>query len=202
MERGIVPSLPPTSGSGPGYPLREALALIARGGETAFRPGDRVRWSGGKTGTVLSEPRQCDYARGDPFTGVGVEVMPDKSIYGAGATLVYLATLTRLDGPEAVVVVDLDDEETLKEIVRADRSRGVETVDHAALRLEKQIVNIVRRAAELNPALPRLGSRITVGQAMEVLEAAGQLPGIPQVVLEKVWGMEVNLLVIATEKSD
>jgi hypothetical protein len=52
----------------------------------SFRHGDRVRWSG-KTGTVLSEPRQCDYARGDPFTGVGVEVMPDKSIYGAGATL-------------------------------------------------------------------------------------------------------------------
>jgi hypothetical protein len=168
----------------------------------SFRPGDRVRWSGGKTGTVLSEPRQCDYARGDPFTGIGVEVMPDKSIYGAGATLVYVATLTRLDGPEAVVVVDLDDEETLKEIVRADPSRGVETVDHAALRLEKQIVHIVRRAAELKPALPRLGSRVTVGQAMEVLEAAGQLPGIPQVVLEKVWGMEANLLVIATEKSD
>jgi hypothetical protein len=128
--------------------------------------------------------------------------MPDKSIYGAGATLVYVATLTRLDAPEAVVVVDLDDEESLKEIVRADPSRGVQTIDHAALRLERQIVHVVGRAAELNPVLPRLGSRITVGQAVEVLEAAGQLPGIPQVILEKVWGMEVNLLVIATENSD
>ena len=109
---------------GPGYPLRGALALIARGGEVSFRPGDRVRWSGGKTGTVLSEPRRCDYARGDPFTGVGVEVMPDKSIYGAGATLVHVATLTRLDGPEAVVVVGLDDEEKLEEIARADPLRG------------------------------------------------------------------------------
>ena len=92
----------------------------------SFRPGDRVRWSG-KTGTVLSEPRQCDYARGargDPFTVVGVEVMPDKLIYGAGATLVHVATLTRLDGPEAVVVVDLDDEEKLEEIARADPLRG------------------------------------------------------------------------------
>lgn len=44
----------------------------------AFKPGDRVRWSGDKTGTVLSAPRQCSDARGDPFTGVGVEVMPDK----------------------------------------------------------------------------------------------------------------------------
>jgi hypothetical protein len=89
----------------------------------AWVRGDRVRWSG-KTGTVLSEPRQCDYARGDPFTGVGVEVKPDKSIYGAGATLVHVATLTRLDGPEAVVVVDLDDEEKLEEIARADPLRG------------------------------------------------------------------------------
>lgn len=89
----------------------------------AWVRGDKVRWSG-KTGTVLSEPRQCDYARGDPFTGVGVEVMPDKSIYSAGATLLQVATLTRLDGPEAVVVVDLDDEEKLEELARADPLRG------------------------------------------------------------------------------
>jgi hypothetical protein len=152
---------------GPGHPLRGAPApycersLITRGGEMSFRHGDRVRWSG-KTGTVLSEPRQCDYARGDPFTGVGVEVMPDKSIYGAGATLVHVATLTRLDGPEAVVVVDLDDEEKLEEIARADPLRGVETVEHAALRLQKQIIHVVRRAAELDPAFRCLGSRVTI----------------------------------------
>jgi hypothetical protein len=119
----------------------------------SFRHGDRVRWSG-KTGTVLSEPRQCDYARGDPFTGVGVEVMPDKSIYGAGATLVHVANLTRLDVLEPVVVVDLDDEEKLEEIARADPLRGVETVEHAALRLQKRIIHVVRRAAELDPACP------------------------------------------------
>ena len=122
----------------------------------AWVRGDRVRWSG-KTGTVLSKPRQCDYARGargDPFTVVGVEVMPDKSIYGAGATLVHVATLTRLDGPEAVVVVVLDDEEKLEEIARADPLRGVETVEHAALRLQNRIIHVVRRAAELDPACP------------------------------------------------
>jgi hypothetical protein len=155
---------------GPGHPLRGAPApycersLITRGGEMSFRPGDRVRWSG-KTGTVLSEPRQYDYARGargDPFTVVGVEVMPDKSIYGAGATLVHVATLTRLDGPEAVVVVVLDHEEKLEEIARADPLRGVETVEHAALRLQKQIIQVIRRATELGPAFRCLGSRVTI----------------------------------------
>src|SRR5919107_5676510 len=127
----------------------------------AWVRGDRVRWSG-KTGTVLSEPRQGDYARGDPFTGVGVEVMPDKSIYGAGATLVHVATLTRLDGPEAVVVVVLGHEEKLEEIARADPLRGVETVEHAALRLQKQIIQVIRRATELGPAFRCLGSRVTI----------------------------------------
>lgn len=167
-----------------------------------FKPGDRVRWSDGKTGTVLSEPRRCDYARGDPFTGVGVEVMPDKSMYGAGATLVYVATLTRLDGPEAVVVVDLAGEKTLEKIVRANPLRGVETVEDAARRLQKQIIHVVKRAAELDPAFRSLGSRVAVGHAVEVLEASGQLPGISQEVLEELWSMEVNLLVIDTERPE
>ena len=145
---------------------------------------------------------QCDYARGDPFTGVGVEVIPDKSMYGSVATLVHVAILTRLGGPEVVVVVDLDDEETLEEIVRADPLRGVETVEHAALRLQKQIIHVVRCAAELDPAFRRLGSRVAVGQAVEVLKASGQLPGIPQEVLGELWGMEVNLLVIDPEKPE
>jgi hypothetical protein len=50
--------------------------------------------------------------------------MPDKSTYGAGATLVHVAILTRLGGPEVVVVVDLDDEETLEEIVRVETPYG------------------------------------------------------------------------------
>ena len=165
----------------------------------SFRPGDRVQWSGDKIGTVLSEPRQCDHRRGDPFTGVGVEVMPDKSLYGASATLVHLATLTRLDKPEAVVVVDLDDEETLEEIVRADPLRGRESVESAARRLQKQIIRVVERAAELDPAFRRLGSRVAVGQAVEVLEASRELPGIRQEVLEELWDMEVNLLVSDSE---
>jgi hypothetical protein len=164
-----------------------------------FRPGDRVRWSGDKIGTVLSEPRQCDHRRADPFTGVGVEVMPDKSLYGASATLVHLATLTRLDKPEAVVIVDLDDEETLEEIVRADPLRGRESVESAARRLQKQIIRVVERAAELEPAFQRQGSRVAVGQAVQVLESSGELPGIPQEVLEELWGMEVNLLLIDSE---
>ena len=170
------------------------LGTLARGEKIAFKPGDRVRWSGDKTGTVLSAPRQCSDARGDPFTGVGVEVMPDKSIYGAGAALVHVATLSRLDGPPVVVVVDLDDEETLEQIVSADPLRGAESVDHAAQRLQKQIMHVVGRAAELDPAFGSLGSRVTVGQAVEVLEASGQLPGIRLEVLDKVWNMEVNLL--------
>src|SRR3712207_3709845 len=165
----------------------------------SFRPGDRVQWSGDKTGTVLSEPRQCNYARGDPFTGVGVEVMPDKSLYGASATLVHLATLTRLDKPEALVIVDLDYEETLEEIVRADPLRGRESVESAARRLQKQIIRVVERAAELEPAFQRRGSRVAVGQAVQVLESSGELPGIPQEVLEELWGMEVNLLLIDSE---
>ena len=165
----------------------------------SFRPGDRVRWSGDKTGTVLSKPRQCNYARGDPFTGVGVEVMPDKPVYGASATLVHVATLTRLDKPEAVVVVDLDDEETLEEIVRADPLRGQESVESAARRLQKQIIRVVERAAELDPAFRRMGSHVAVGQAVQVLEASGQLPGIRQEVLEELWDMEVNLLVSDSE---
>ena len=36
----------------------------------SFKPGDRVRWSDGKTGTVLSEPRRCDYARGARLLGL------------------------------------------------------------------------------------------------------------------------------------
>ncbi len=165
----------------------------------SFRPGDRVQWSGDKTGTVLSEPRQCNYARGDPFTGVGVEVMLDKSVYGASAILVHVATLTRLDKTDAVVVVDLDDEETLEEIVRADPLRGRESVESAARRLQKQIIRVVERAAELDLAFRCLGSRVAVGQAVEILEATGELPGIRQEVLEELWSMEVNLLVMDSE---
>ena len=55
-------------------------------------------------------------------------------------------------------------------------------------------MHVVGRAAELDPAFGSLGSRVTVGQAVEVLEASGQLPGIRLEVLDKVWNMEVNLL--------
>ena len=131
----------------------------------AWVRGDRVRWSG-KTGTVLSEPRQCDYARGDPFTGVGVEVMPDKSIYGAGATLVHVATLTRLDGPEARARGGGCRRPGRRGKTGGDSESGsppgVETVEHAALRLQKQIIHVVRRAAELDPAFRCLGSRVTI----------------------------------------
>jgi hypothetical protein len=120
--------------------------------------------------------------------------MPDKSIYGAGAALVHVAMLSRLDSPPVVVVVDLDDEETLEQIVSADPLRGAESVDHAAQRLQKQIMHVVGRAAELDPAFRSRGSRVSVGQAVEVLEASGQLPGIRLEVLDKVWNMEVNLL--------
>ena len=123
-------------------------------------------------------------------------------MYGAGATLVYVATLTRLDGPEAVVVVDLAGEKTLEKIVRANPLRGVETVEDAARRLQKQIIYVVKRAAELDPAFRSLGSRVAVGHAVEVLEASGQLPGISQEVLEELWSMEVNLLVIDTERPE
>ena len=78
----------------------------------------------------------------------------------------------------------------------------METVEHAALRLQKQIIHVVERAAELDPAFRRLGSRVAVGQAVEVLKASRQLPGITQEVLEEVWGMEVNLLVIDPEKPE
>jgi hypothetical protein len=47
-----------------------------------------------------------------------------------------------------------------------------------------------------------LGSRVTVGHAVEVLEASGQLPGISQEVLEELWSMEVNLLVMDTERPE
>ena len=48
-----------------------------------FKPGDRVRYPTGKTGTVLSAPKQYDRAFGDPFSGLGVEVRLDP-MYGSG----------------------------------------------------------------------------------------------------------------------
>ena len=86
--------------------------------------------------------------------------------------------------------------------MRADPLRGVETVEHAARRLQKQIIHVVKRAAELDHAFRSLGSRVTVGKAVEALEASGQLPGISQEVLEDLWNMEVNLLVSDIERPE
>jgi hypothetical protein len=164
-----------------------------------FRPGDRVQWGDGKMGTVGSEPRECDPSWGDPFTGVGVEVLPDEATFGTGVIL-NIATLKRLDGPEVVVMVDLGAEETLEEIVEADPQRGVEPVEHAASRLQKQIMHVVKRAVELEPNFRvHQESRVTVGQATEVLKACGQVPGIGEGVLEQLRDMEVNILVVDPE---
>ena len=43
----------------------------------AFKPGDKVRSYDGKTGTVVSQPRRCDVAQGDAFSGVAVDVLLD-----------------------------------------------------------------------------------------------------------------------------
>jgi hypothetical protein len=119
--------------------------LLSRGGEMAFRPGDRVQWGDGKAGTVVSKPRQYDLMCGDSFTGVAVEVLPDESTFSINVTLLYVATLTRLKGPRTVVMVNLDDEEALEEIMRADPLRGVNSVDRAAWGLQR--TNHARRQA-------------------------------------------------------
>jgi hypothetical protein len=139
----------------------------------AFEPGDRVRSYDGKTGTVVSEPRRYDFAQGDAFSGVAVDVQLDGAPPGYRSVSLHVATLTRLDGPESVVMVDLDDEEVIVDLVKADPNRGAESVEQAAQRLQKQITYIVRRAAELDPTFRELGNRVTVGQAAEVVEASG-----------------------------
>ena len=158
-----------------------------------FKPGDRVRYPTGKTGTVLSAPRQYDRARGAPFTGLGVEVRLDPA-YGSGVVSEPTQLLSPLEGPEVVVMVDLADEEVLLEIVRTDPTRGMEPVESAARRLQKQVIRAVKRAAQLDPTFRDLGTRVTVSQAMEVLEAHGELVGL--VPLEKVRDVEVNILVV------
>jgi hypothetical protein len=158
-----------------------------------FKPGDRVRYPTGKTGTVLSTPRQYDRARGDPFTGLGVEVRIDPT-YGSGVVVEQTQLLSPLDGPEVVIVVDLADEEVLLEIVRTDLTRGMEPVESAARRLQKQIISAVERAAQLDSTFRDLGTRVTISQAMEVLEAHGELVGL--VPLRKVRDVEVNILVV------
>ena len=157
-----------------------------------FKPGDRVRYPTGKTGTVLSTPRQYDRAFGDPFSGLGVEVRLDP-MYGSAIVVEQTQLLSPLDGPEVVVVVDLADEEVLLEIVRTDLTRGKEPVEPAARRLQKQIIRAVKRAAQLDPTFRDLGTRVTVSQAMDVLEAHGELVGL--LPLEKVRDVEVNILV-------
>jgi len=157
-----------------------------------FKPGERVRYPGGRTGTVLSEPRQYDRARGDSFTGLGVEVRLDP-MYGSHVVVERTHLLRPLDGPKVVVVVDLADEAVLLEIVTMDPTRGAESVESAAGRLQKQIIRAVERAALLDPAFQGLGSRVTVGQAIEVLKAHGELAGLRP--LEKVRDVEVNILV-------
>ena len=69
----------------------------------------------------------------------------------------------------------------------------MKTEEHAALRLQKQIIHVVKRAAELGPAFRRAwGATAPSGRLWRSSQASGQLPGIPQEVLEEVWGMEVN----------
>jgi hypothetical protein len=157
-----------------------------------FKPGDRVRYPTGKTGTVLSEPKQYDSARGDLFTGLGVQVRLDP-MYGSGVVVTLTQVLSPLDGPKVVVVVDLADEAVLLEIVTMDPTRGAESVESAARRLQKQIIRAVERAAQLEPTFRGLGSRVTVGQAMEVLKGDGELVGLRP--LEKVRDVEVSIVV-------
>ena len=84
----------------------------------AFKPGDRVRsLHSGKIGTVVSEPRRYDVRQGDAMSGVHIDVLLDGASPGSSAVPFHVATLTRLDGPEAVVMVDLDDEEVIVDLL-------------------------------------------------------------------------------------
>ena len=76
-----------------------------------FKPGDRVRYPTGKTGTVLSEPRQYDRAFGDPFSGLGVEVRLDP-MYGSGV-VVEQTQLLRGCANRRVANVSIDAEEAV-----------------------------------------------------------------------------------------
>ena len=160
----------------------------------SFRPGDRVRFPAGRTGTVLSEPKQYDRARGDRFSGPGVEVRLDP-MYGSSVVVDQTHLLTHLDGPEVVVLVEFIDEVALKRMLSEDSLREAESVNSAARRLEKQIMRVVGRAAALDPAFCTIGSRVTVEQAEQVLEAHGEQTWIPPRLLEKLRGMRVNILV-------
>jgi hypothetical protein len=76
-----------------------------------------------------------------------------------------------------------------------DSLREAESVNSAARRLEKQIMRVVERAAALDPVFCTIGSRVTVEQAEQVLEAHGEQTWIPPRLLEKLRGMRVNILV-------
>ena len=56
-----------------------------------------------------------------------------------------------------------------------------------------EVIRAVERAAQLDPTFRDLGTRVTVSQAMDVLEAHGELVGL--LPLEKVRDVEVNILV-------
>jgi hypothetical protein len=161
-----------------------------------FEPGDRVRsLYSGKTGIVVSEPRRRDLAQGDAVSGVTVDVLLDEAPPGSGPVTLHIATLTRLDGPDTVVMIDPDDDEVIVDLVKADPRRGAESVEQAARRLQNQITHIVRRAAELDPTFRELGNRVSVGKAMEVVEASGAPLGLRPEYLERLRSMEVNLIV-------
>ena len=46
-----------------------------------FKPGDRVRKTGGATGTVATIPFYYERAQGHPFTGWAVIIEPDEDPY-------------------------------------------------------------------------------------------------------------------------
>ena len=161
----------------------------------AFRPGDRVGTHSGKTGTVVSEPRRHDITQGDAISGVAVDVLLDGAPPGSSPVPLHVATLTRLDGPELVVMVDLDDEEVIVDLVRNDPYRGAESVEQAATRLHNQIIHIVRRAAEFDPTFRELGNRVAFGRAVEVVEASGAPLGLRSGYLEQLRDMMVNIIV-------
>ncbi len=167
-----------------------------------FKPGDRVRSLSGKTGTVVSEPRRHNPAQGDAVSGVHVEVLLDEAPPGYGPVPFHVTTLNRLDGPDPVVMIDLEDDEVILALAEADPRRGAESVEQRAQRLQKQITHIVRRAVELDSTFRGFRRRVTLGQAIEVVEASGAPLGLSPWYLEQLRSMEVHIIVSSPENPE
>ena len=91
----------------------------------------------------------------------------------------FISALLTLSQPEQAVLLRVNS--LLAEAYEAERREHQGWVD-----FHKQMLSIIRRAQELDPAFKARGNKVTTGEAVEVLRRHGEPLGISDEVLEMI----------------